>query len=152
MGYDIPDPNASLNAFARILSAPPEQKILSALCFMRRTPLVAACSAGVAGGSSAMELVRLRSVPGETGTEEQEWVGMHFCRIHRSVFEEMRVRADELFPEIRPKTDKEPWGYFLKSSAEPGEDISFCLRARKMGVKSWLDTALRVGHVTDGVL
>lgn len=152
LGYDIPEPNASFNAFERILSMPAEMRIVSALCYLRRLPLVAACSTGIAGGYSAAELVRLRGEPGETGIGEQEWVGMHFCRIHRSVFEDMRKEAAENFPEIIPTSSDAPWGYFLKENAAQSEDGAFCLRARKIGIKSYMDTALRVGHVMDSVI
>lgn len=148
MGYDIPDPNAGLNAFARILSAPEDQKIVSALCFLRRHPLVPATASGVRGGSSSQELIRRYKVAGETGTEEEDWVGMHFTRIHRSVFEAMRASL----PELAPKSEREPWGYFLKDSAEMGEDVSFGLRAKKLDIKSYVDTTLRVGHVVDSVI
>ena len=152
LGYEIPDPNASLNAFARLMSAPAEQRILSALCFARREPLVAACSSGVGGGINAVDLVRRRNEPGETGTEPQDWVGMHFCRIHRSVFEEMRAKADEHFPEIKPRHPTHPWGYFIKEHAAQSEDGVFCQRAKKIGIQAYVDTALRVGHVTNKII
>jgi len=148
LGYEIPEPNASMNAIERILSAPEDQKILSALCFLRRLPMVAACATGVAGGPEAVALVRAKSEPGETGTIEQDWVGMHFCRIHRSVFEEMR----KYIWELAPKTKGGPWGYFLKLSAEESEDGSFCKRADSIGIQSYVDTALRVGHITNIII
>lgn len=148
MGYNIPEPNASLNAFARILTAPPEQRILSALCFLRREPLVAACSTGVRGGFSASELVRLRNEPGETGTEPQDWVGMHFTRIEVSVFLEMRERM----PELAPKEARASWGYFLKEHAGQSEDGAFCVKCARLGIQSWVDTTLRVGHIIGGVI
>lgn len=148
MGYDIPDPNAGLNAIARLLSSPPEQMIVSALCFARQATLVAACSTGAGGGVSAGELVRRKMEPGETGTEPQEWVGMHFCLIRRKVFEDMR----EKLPEIKPKGMGKPWGYFLKEGPDVGEDASFCRLAASIGHGSLLDTTLRVGHVMQGVV
>lgn len=152
LGHNIPDPNAGLNGIARLLSSPPEQRVVSALCYGRRLPMIAACASGVAGGSSAAELVRLKGVPGETGTEPQDWVGMHFCLIRRSVIVEMRQRAKELFPNIIPRVDGQPWGYFIKDNPGQSEDGAFSARCMKMGVQPFLDTTLRVGHVADAVL
>lgn len=148
MGYDLPDPNAGLNAIARLLTAPQDHGIVSALCFARRTPLVAACSSGVRGGASAAELVARKAQPGETGMEPQDWVGMHFCLVRRRVLEDMRAKL----PEIAPRVPNDPYGYFLKEHAGQSEDGSFCAKAKRAGHGCFLDTTLRVGHIMQGVV
>ena len=90
----------------------------------------------------------MRGEPGETGTEPQEWVGMHFTRVDVSVFTEMREKC----PEIAPKNANDPWGYFLKENAGQSEDGAFCVRAGRLGLKSYVDTTLRVGHIIGGVV
>lgn len=145
MGYDLPDPNASLNAISRIMSHPADMKIVAALAFGRRQPLIAANSMGMIPHHN-VEMVRRKSVAGDTGVEPIEWAGMHFCRIHRSVFEAMQK-----LPELAPKGNG-PWGYFLKQSPDQSEDGAFCVRAKSLGIDCFLDTTLRVGHLMDAIV
>lgn len=147
MGYDLPDPNASMNAISRIMSHGVEKKIIAALAFGRRQPLIAANSMGQIPHQN-VEMVKRKSTPGETGVDQIDWTGMHFCRIHRSVFEAMR-EAD--LPEIKP-VNNGPWGYFIKSNPSQSEDGAFCKRAKSIGIDCFLDTTLRVGHLMDAIV
>jgi hypothetical protein len=67
-----------------------------------------------------------------------EATGAAFLMVHRSVFEKLRqVLPDHPYPWF----EEAYWG------REPvGEDLTFCLRARKAGFPIFVDTRLDVGH------
>jgi GT2 family glycosyltransferase len=70
--------------------------------------------------------------------------GMGCCLIRRDVFETLATHPDH---------QKDGWtwfgreGFLLKGTpAHLGEDVSFCLRARTMGFKTWGHSGIRVKH------
>ena len=72
--------------------------------------------------------------------------GFGFCMIHRSVFQRIQ--------ENWPKEDPWKWfGHDLVPLAEQGqygrlgEDVSFCMRARELGIKTWGFGEVFVSHV-----
>lgn len=77
--------------------------------------------------------------------------GMGCTLIHRSVLEAMRDACPD-----------DPWKWFDhdllpagkdgKGFARCGEDISFCVRARKLGFKIWGTPNVRCGHVKSHLL
>ena len=72
---------------------------------------------------------------GVTGYGPVAAVGFGFCLIKTEVVKSMFKRYKSLF---EPK-----WGV--------GEDIAFCLRARRCGYKIWLDRDVKLGHVGEKV-
>ena len=64
--------------------------------------------------------------------------GAAFLLIHRDVLEAMREQAfNRTFP----------WFQETEMDGQPvGEDLTFCLRARQMGVPIHVDTRVKVGH------
>ena len=68
-------------------------------------------------------------------------VGMGFTGLHNSVLEKLGVGP--LWP----------FAEYENGHMQPvGEDVGFCLRAWDLGIPSYLDTAIRVGHVREVVL
>lgn len=70
-----------------------------------------------------------------SGFSEIRAVGFGFCLIKCSVLKSMFKRYKSLF---EPK-----WGV--------GEDIAFCIRARKVGYKTFIDRDVKLGHIGDKV-
>lgn len=68
----------------------------------------------------------------EDGLLEIDGCGMHFCLIHRDVFENM-------------KRAKVP--YFKSVEGNAGEDFYFCQQARRLGYKIYADLTVMTGHV-----
>ena len=72
-----------------------------------------------------------------------EWVGTGCLLTHRSVFESIK----KSFPEISPKRQGGHFNFYQPLDAEHGEDVSFCLRARKAGHQPYLDLGTPVFHL-----
>ena len=151
-GFTVPEPKASVNAIERIMSHPKEARIVGALYRNRRGTGKPALELAY---RSAQEDERLRGFfDGKTkgeGLEETGWVGFGMVRIHRSVFKEMQDAAVEGGPlaEIAPPKgrEKDAFGYFGRTPQWRGEDISYCRRAQKIGIKTYVDTGLLLGHM-----
>jgi hypothetical protein len=71
-----------------------------------------------------------------------DWIGFGLALVHREVFLELQRR----FPDLAPKTEREPWGFF-DTQGDMGEDEAFCQRVRACSIPIWLDTQLICGHV-----
>lgn len=151
IGCNIPEPNASFNAISRIMSHGPEHKIVSALYFGRNESNRAQVANAFESPSEDARYHTMRRVGGEFPLEKVRFAGMGFMRIHRSVFETMRERADELFPEIKPKMDGRHYGYFNPPGPDTGEDCIMCERAAMCGFPTYLDPSLMLGHCGDKV-
>lgn len=69
--------------------------------------------------------------------------------IHRSVFE--RMRDVQLPDRDRPGfSDAYPWFQETEYRGGPvGEDITFCWRARDLGIPIYVNTGVQLGHVKD---
>jgi hypothetical protein len=151
MGLDLPEPKASRNALTRIMSHPESVKIVGALYLNRRGTQMPAVEIAY---RFAQEASRLRGLmEGKTKTdslEETGWIGFGMVRIHRSVFEEMQNAAAQGGPlaDIAPPVGRESdaFGYFGRTSQYRGEDVAFCRRAGKIGIKTYVDTGLLCGH------
>ena len=71
----------------------------------------------------------------DTGYGKIAAVGFGFCLIRTEVLKTMFNKYKSLF---EPK-----WGF--------GEDIAFCVRARKCGYEIWLDRDVKLGHVGEKI-
>lgn len=151
MELELPEPKSSRNALVRLMSHPKEARIVGALYKNRRGSGKPAVE--IAYRSQAEE-ARIRGFfDGTTktdGLEETGWIGFGLVRIHRSVFMEMQEAAKRggLLAEIAPPVGREgdAFGYFGRTAQWRGEDISFCRRAQKIGIKTYADTGLLCGH------
>jgi hypothetical protein len=152
VGLDLPEPKASRNAIERIMSHPADKLIVGALYKDRRGNNKAQCAGGF---TSPQENARLLGFfDGKTqgdGLEEQGWIGFGLVRVHRSVFEMMKEESKPggKCEEIRPPVGREgePYGYFSTTREQRGEDVSYCRRAGRLGIKTYLDTGILLGHI-----
>lgn len=74
---------------------------------------------------------------------EVDGTGAACLFIHRSVFEKMA--------EVHPK----PWQWFQETTLgeqSVGEDMTFCLRARALGIPIFVDTSIKFGHVKPRII
>lgn len=157
-GYSVPEPKASRNALERIMSHPPSARIVGAIYRNRRGTHKPACAK--AYGSPEGDRWLRGLFDGTTQSDELidagGWVGFGMVRIHYTVFEEMQAAAVPGGPleEIRPPVgrEKDAFGYFGRTPQWRGEDISFCRRAEKIGIKTQIDTGLLLGHVAKVVV
>jgi hypothetical protein len=72
-----------------------------------------------------------------------DWVGTGCILVHRSVFESIQKSN----PELAPKFEGKPWNYFQPIDADHGEDVSFCIRAKKAGHQPHVDLGTPCFHV-----
>ena len=81
------------------------------------------------------------------------WVATGFIKISRSVFTKMKEAIDAgQFPDLKPKEGQGWYGYFTPTSVGVGEDVSFGLRAKKLGISSYLDASLICLHADGNTL
>lgn len=147
IGLSFPEPKASRNAIDRIMSHPADKLIVGGLYRDRRGKNKVQCaSAFGASPTRNAELLNLLKNPGADELQKEGWVGFGMVRIHRSVFERMMTEAPKHFPEIMPARPGDAWGFFDTSRARRGEDVSACRRAEAIGIDTWLDTGLLLGH------
>lgn len=151
MELELPPIKANRNALTRIMSHPKDARIVGALYKNRRGSAKPAVEIAY---RSANEDARIRGFfdgkSATDGLEETGWIGFGMVRIHRSVFIEMQNAAKPGGPlaEIAPPVGREgdAFGYFGRSSVYRGEDIAYCRRAQKIGIKTYVDTGLLCGH------
>jgi hypothetical protein len=78
----------------------------------------------------------------EVGLQEVDATGCHCLLVHRSVFETIQ--------------SEHPYRWFredlIAEDTISGEDIWFCIEARKAGFPLFVDTRLESGHVKPVVL
>lgn len=155
MGVTAPDAALVLNSIARIMSHPKEIKIVGGLYKDRRGGNKAQCAKGYGNPQENARLLGLFDGKTPLGGLEDSggWCAMGFVRIHKSVFTDMLAEAQkpgsplaDILPPPPPR-DKEPVGYFGRSSKWRGEDIAYCRRAEVIGVTTWIDTSILLGHV-----
>lgn len=158
MGLELPEPKASRNAIARIMSHPKDKRIVGALYQNRRPSYKPAVEIAY---RSSQEEARMRGFfetdpkkqsKGD-GLEETGWIGFGMVRIHRSVFLEMQESAKPGGPleDIAPPKGREPdaFGYFGRTSQWRGEDVAHGRRCQKIGIPTHVDLGLLCGHNGD---
>lgn len=151
-GLELPEPKASRNAIERLMSHPDDKRIVGALYRDRRGVNKAQCEKAFSSEAENKRLLDLfKSANGSDGLEENGWVGFGLVKIHRSVFLEMKEAAKPGGPleEIAPPKGREsdPYGFFGRTSQIRGEDVAFCRRAQKIGIKTFVDTGCLIGHI-----
>lgn len=150
-GFNLPDSKGNRNAIERMMSHPADKRIIGGLYRDRRGMNKAQCEKGFSSPQDNARLLALYEGKGDSdGLEEQRWVAFGMVRIHRSVFLEMKEAAKPGGPleNIAPPKGREgdPHGFFGRSSQWRGEDIAFCRRAAEIGIKSYVDTGILLGH------
>lgn len=155
MGMTIPDKALVLNSITRIMSHPKEVKIVGGLYKDRRAGNRVQCSKAYANPQENARLMGMFDGSTPIGGLEDAggWVALGFVRFHKSVFTDMLAEAQkpnspiaDILPPPPPR-DKEPVGYFGRSSKHRGEDIAVGRRAESIGITTFIDTSILLGHV-----
>jgi hypothetical protein len=142
-GAGVSEESASFNAITRIMSHSSDKEIVGALYFGRHRAGKAQCSRGFTSESENKALRKF----GYSGLIQDEWVGTGFMRIHRSVFDKFKQAIDGgKWPECHPPADDSWYGFFNPIRVRMGEDVSFCRRAKELGIQTYIDTSLICLH------
>ena len=78
----------------------------------------------------------------EKGCKRVDAVGMGLTLIHRKVLEALKPDSERLWP----------FAEIIYNDRSIGEDITFCMRARQKGFRTWLCGDARAGHAKTLVL
>ena len=142
-GAGVSEESAGFNAITRIMSHGRDKGIVGALYWGRHKGAKAQCSLGFSSDVENQRLTSLRY----SGLLADEWVATGFMRIHRSVFEAMKQAIDGgKWPECKPPSEDSWYGFFNPMRVRMGEDVSFCRRAKELGIQSFVDTSLVCLH------
>lgn len=143
-GSNLPEHIAGQNAISRLMSHPPEMGIVGALYFGRHGKGRAQCAYGFQTNDVNDEKLRRLEY---SGPIPQDWVGTGFIRIQRWVIERMKQAIDDgMWPECKPQAADRWYGYFQPMGVGIGEDVSFGLRAKEIGITSYVDASLVCLH------
>lgn len=137
-------PRYAVNFFERLLSHPIERGIVGATYVDRKVGAEIQCSRGCGTGkqpgfSESWNKGSMR------GLVECDWVGTGAVRISRWVVEKLIANVDR-WPESKPTQPGRHYGFFQRPHHARGEDVGMCLRAKELGIQSYLDTDLKVFH------
>lgn len=147
----LPEPLASINAISRIMSHPPECKVVGGLYFVKGNP---SFSRHRNSGRAICEQAfrdddfnsMLHQPKPTSGLIPQDWVAIGFCRIHRNVFEDIIKAIPGRWPECLPSHDGGHYGIFQPIGPNVNEDVSFGRRCKAIGIQHYLDSGLVCGH------
>lgn len=143
--------SAQFNFISRIMSHPRDLGVIGALYYGRHEFGMPQCDWGFNPnrGTNANELRAEK----HTGLKEMDWVATGGLRIPRWVIEKKRAEIDAgRWPELKPATENGYYGYFHPMRAGFGEDMSFGYRLKEIGIKSFLDSELVLGHAEGNVI
>lgn len=141
--------SASFNAIARIMSHGRQREIVGALYFGRHEYGKAQCEWGFGSKQKNAELREGK----HKGIIPMPWVATGFIKIERTAIEKLKAAIDGgEFPDCKPKPEQGWYGYFSPVSVGIGEDVSFGLRAGKLGIQSYLDASLVCLHADGNTL
>jgi len=146
MGANLPDRLAGINTISRLMSHPDEYGIIGVLYFGRHDAGKAQCASGF---SSDAENTKLH-MHEYTGLKKEDWVGTGGVRIKRWVIEEMdKAIEGGKWPELKRRSADSWNGYFTPRKVQEGEDVAFCLRAKELGIQTYLDCDIEAMHIGD---
>lgn len=132
-GY--PDDIAGQNYIDRLLSH--GKTIVGATYFGRQASGRPMFHAGITNYDHCMSAREMRGDLIET-----EWAATGCLLIHRSVFEDIKKKM----PDLAPTELRDDWDFF-RPTANGGEDVAFCHRAREAGHAIFVDTGVQCLHV-----
>ena len=142
-GGGLTDRQGSVWAISRLMGHQEEAGIVGALYFGRNRIGKAQCSIGF---TKPDEAARFRDGTLEALVRD-EWVGTGLMRIKRWVLDKMKAEIDNgRWPECKPQGQGGYYGYFTPQGTRIGEDVSFCRRAREIGIQSYVDAGLVCLH------
>ncbi len=140
----LPAEIAGQNTISRLMSHPDTCGIVGVTYFGRHKKGRSQCAFGFL--PSLHEDQKLRTFQYK-GLVPMDWVGTGVIRIKRWVLEKMKEAIDGgKWPECKPKHEDKWYGYFNPIQVGVGEDVSFCTRAKQLGIQSYLDASLVCLH------
>lgn len=140
--------SASFNLISRLMASGRDKGIVGALYFGRHSKGRAQNSLGF---KDNQENDKFRKGLYK-GLIPLDWVGTGAIKIERWVLEKMNEAIDAgKWPECK-KPREDYWrGPFNPKQAGTGEDVSFCLRAKEIGIQTYLDASLVCLHIGDTI-
>ncbi len=109
-----------------------DKDIVSAMAFQRKPPYNPCCYAELKIGALGENIAKPITLDfSNLGLTEIEGCGMSNCLINVEVFKKIRETGEFCFFPVPGM----------------GEDLAFCIRARKAGYKIYADTSITVGHM-----
>lgn len=144
-GAGVSERSAGFNAISRLMSHGKDKGIVGGLYFGRHEWGQAQCEQGFAKNREIEnEKFRAGSYQDLVPTG---WVGTGAIKIERWVFEKLKAAIDQgVFPESTPHHDGSWYGYFSPIKTAVGEDVSFCTKAKKLGIQTYVDASLVCLH------
>jgi hypothetical protein len=142
--------SARLNAITQLMSHPRELGVIGGLYYGRHEFGMPQCEWGFneQRGANA-EAFRKEQ---HQGLKEMPWVATGAIRIPRWVIEVKKKAIDEgRWPDLAPSPGGN-YGYFHPMKTGFGEDMSFGYRLQEIGIKSFLDASLVLGHAEGSVV
>lgn len=97
------------------------------------------------GRTSPLPVVYVRPKNGEIAVSEDEFVHYPLLKMSNALFEVDAVGFGALLMR-RDVLDRVPEPWFT-IDYRSGEDIAFCVKARKHGIKVWCDSRYKLGHL-----
>lgn len=143
--------SARFNFISRIMSHDSRLGVIGALYYGRHEFGMPQCEWGFNQnrGTLANELRAEK----HQGLIAMPWVATGGLRIPRWVIERKREAIDAgKWPELKPTLQGGYYGYFHPKAAGFGEDMSFGYRLEEIGIKSYLDASLVLGHAEGNVV
>ena len=80
---------------------------------------------------------------------EVDATGCAFLLIHKRAFE--KIAGGEMPPFEHRTREGGPPPNFFRWEGTMGEDLRFCQDAKAAGVRIWVDTSIKIGHVTERI-
>lgn len=146
--------SAELNAITRLMSHSRELGVIGGLYYGRHEFGMPQCDWGFNAqrGTLANELRAEKY----HGLHKMDWVATGALRIPRWVIEKKKQAIDEgkWGKELQPMAGVagSMYGYFHPMRAGFGEDMSFGYRLKEIGIDSYLDASLVIGHADGGMI
>jgi hypothetical protein len=120
-----------------------EVDIVAGLCTRRTDPAIPNWRQWIESAQNYGEIVKWNE---DETLQEVDAVGTGFMLISRACLEHV---AQAYHPELYAATGNGFWFEFLRAphlNQEFGEDVSFCLKAQRLGYKVWVDTTVQPSH------
>lgn len=143
-GAGLPSHVASRLAFSRILSHGKDKGIVGALYFGRHNKGRAQCSSGFDSNEWNKDFHTFKY----DGLVPQTWVATGMIKVERWVFEKIKPEIEaERWSECKDMKGCNWKGYWNHIKTAVGEDASFGVRARELGIQSYVDAGLICLHM-----
>jgi hypothetical protein len=134
---EVPDKVLQVHVLERLMAA--GKHLVGATYFGRRKYSPAMFKEGI---DNPIAYEKAQKVTGEV--IPCEWVATGCMLVHREVF----IGIQRACPELGPQDKRTYWDFFQEGEGESGgEDVMFCMRAKKAGYQAYVDTGAQCFHV-----